>query len=189
MDLNEDLQCAADAVKRGKVILYPTDSVWGIGCDATDSDAVRRIYAIKRRSDSKAMLLLVDSLSTVRRYFPDVTPEAEALLLDESRPTTVILSGPVGIAPGLIASDGTVGVRVTREKYSCDLCRRAGVPLVSTSANISGEAAARCFAEISTAISDAVDYICEARRDDTAQGTPSRIVKFNPDKSITVIRP
>ena len=188
MDLNDDLLRASEAVRRGEVILYPTDTVWGIGCDATDSDAVGRVYAIKRRSDSKAMLLLVDSIDTVRRYFPDVTPEAEKLLMDGGRPTTVILSSPVGIAPGLMASDGSVGVRVTREEFSSALCRSAGVPLVSTSANISGEPTARCFAEISEEVKDAVDYICETRRNDCNQGVPSRIVKVNQDKTITVIR-
>lgn len=189
MDLNEDLLRAAEAVKCGKVILYPTDTVWGIGCDATDSDAVKRVYAIKRRADSKALLLLVDSIDTVRRYFPGVTTEAEAMLTDTERPTTVILPSPSGIAPELVAADGTVGVRVTREEYSCALCRAAGMPLVSTSANISGEPAAKCYGEISAEIKDAVDYICEARRDEPAGGVPSRIVKFNPDKTITVIRP
>lgn len=189
MDLNEDLQRASEAVMRGKVILYPTDTVWGIGCDATDSDAVSRVYAIKRRSDSKAMLLLVDSIDTVKRYFPLVTADAESLLLDIERPTTVILPGACGIAPGLIAADGSVGVRVTREKYSRELCRMAGVPLVSTSANISGEPTAKCFAEISTEIKDAADYVCEARRDDCSPGIPSRIIKLNTDNSITVIRP
>lgn len=189
MDWNDDLQCASGAVRGGKVILYPTDTVWGIGCDATDSDAVRRVYAIKRRSDSKAMLLLVDSVDTVRRYFPGLTDVAERLLLDGERPTTVILSGATGIAGELMAADGSVGVRVTRDRYSCELCLSAGVPLVSTSANISGEPAARYFDEISTEVKEAVDYICEARRDDKNPGTPSRIVKLNPDNSITVIRP
>lgn len=188
MDLNDDLLRASEAVRRGEVILYPTDTVWGIGCDATDSDAVGRVYAIKRRSDSKAMLVLVDSIDTVRRYFPGITVEAEKLLLDDSRPTTVILSSPVGIAPELMASDGSVGVRVTRETYSCSLCRQAGVPLVSTSANISGEPTAKCFADISDEVKNAVDYMCETRRDESAAGVPSRIVKINPDKTITVIR-
>ncbi len=188
MEANEDLLTACRVIKSGKVLLYPTDTVWGIGCDATDGDAVRRVYGIKRRPDSKAMLLLMDSIATVRRYFPALSDAAERLLLDE-RPTTVILSGSCGIAPELMAPDGTVGVRVTREPYSRELCRKAGVPVVSTSANISGEPAARMFGEISDEITNAVDYVCVSRRDDPVPGVPSRIVKLNNDGTITILRP
>lgn len=178
---------ACEALRAGKVILYPTDTVWGIGCDASDNDAVERIYKLKRRSDSKAMLLLADSVATVKCHFGVVTPEAEELLADE-RPTTVILGSPRGVAPALIASDGTVGVRVTREPYSRTLCERAGMLIVSTSANISGEPGARNFSEISDEIKDGVDYVCLSRRGEKTMGIPSRIVKLNADNTITIIR-
>lgn len=189
MDVNDDLQKACDTLLSGGIILYPTDTVWGIGCDATNPEAVAAVYRLKRRADSKALLLLADSLATVEKHFPELTPAAKKLLLDPARPTTVILPGARGIAPGLMAADSTVGVRITSEDFSRELCRRAGRLIVSTSANISGHPTASRFDEIEREIIDSVDYACMSRRDDCEKKTPSRIVKVNPDNSLTIIRP
>lgn len=186
--MTEDTLKAVDFLRHGKIILYPTDTVWGIGCDATDDDAVRRIYALKRRSDSKSMLVLVDSLEMLSRYVERVSPEVIDLIEKSDRPTTVILPGAKGLAPSLAASDGSVGFRVSRDSFSAEICRLLGKPLVSTSANISGMPAARNFREISQEVISGADYACVTRRDDETERMPSRIVKIEPDNTITAIR-
>lgn len=189
MTLVQDINEAVAVLKRGGVILYPTDTVWGIGCDATDSRAVGRVFEIKRRADSKALITLVADIADIGR-FTSVDPQTALRLTEETgRPTTVVYPGARGLAPELLAEDGSVGVRLTREDVSATLCREFGRPLVSTSANISGEPPAAVFSEISSEILDAVDYVMEARRDDCSRSLPSRIVKVNPDGEITVIRP
>ncbi|HRF67911.1 MAG TPA: L-threonylcarbamoyladenylate synthase [Muribaculum sp.] len=187
MSTEQDLQQACEAIKEGKVILYPTDTVWGIGCDATDRKAVRRVYEIKRRVDTKAMLVLTHSID-VAKMIASVSPEAESLLLASGRPTTVVLPDACGIAPELVADDGSVGVRITSEAFSSELCRLSGVPLVSTSANISGAPSAAAFDEIDDIIKNSVDYICVTRRDDSGGALPSRVVKVDVDNSIKVLR-
>jgi L-threonylcarbamoyladenylate synthase len=162
--------------------------VWGIGCDATNKEAVQRVFEIKHRPDSKAMLILTDSLDKVKRVSGELSSEAEALLLSTDRPTTVIVAGAHDLAPQLIAEDGSVGVRITSEAFSAELCRMAGVPIVSTSANISGEPGAPTYKDISQKIIDSVDYVCTTRRNDTTAAAPSRIVKIEADGSITCIR-
>lgn len=186
--MDEDLQLACEALKRGDVILYPTDTVWGIGCDATDKAAVERVYAIKRRSDSKALIVLVGSMSMLGDYVPCLPAKAVEYLSD-TRPTTVVLDGCKGLAPNLMADDGSVGVRVTSEPFSHSLCMMFGKPIVSTSANISGMPSAASFDEISDEIIKSVDYVCVTRRDDTSAHSPSRIVKITSEGSIQIIRP
>ncbi len=186
--MDNDTLKAVEFLQQGKIILYPTDTVWGIGCDATCDGAVRNIYSLKRRSDSKSMLVLVDSVEMLSRYVDELPEEVIELIEGASRPTTVILPGAKGLAPSLVASDGSVGFRVSRDEFSAGLCRELGAPVVSTSANISGEPSARNFKEISAEIKNSVDYVCATRRDDEGAGTPSRIVKLEPDKTITVIR-
>lgn len=189
MTLVQDINEAVAVLKRGGVILYPTDTVWGIGCDATNSEAVRRVFEIKRRADSKALITLVADISDIGLYSSVDADVAMAVIAESERPTTVVYPGGHGLAPELLADDGSVGMRLTGEEVSAGLCRAFGRPLVSTSANISGEPAAAVFAEISPEIITAVDYVMASRRDDSSRSLPSRVVKINPDGEVTVIRP
>ena len=175
-------------MERGGVILYPTDTVWGIGCDATNEEAVRRVYDIKHRADSKAMLVLVDSEAKVEFYVREVPPVAWDLIELSTRPLTIIYDGARNLAPNLLAEDGSVGIRVTNEPFSKQLCMRFKRAIVSTSANISGQPSPHNFAEVSDEIKAAVDYIVEARRDETKEAVPSSIIKLESDGSIKIIR-
>lgn len=143
MTREEDIRKAVEVLRKGGVILYPTDTVWGIGCDATNAEAVKRVYEIKQRDDSKALICLVDSDARLQRYVRNV-PEVAWQLIDslkesDCRPTTLILDGAINLAPNLIADDGSIGMRITQEPFSKELCYRFQKALVSTSANISGE--------------------------------------------------
>lgn len=190
MDIDSEILTILPILREGGIILYPTDTVWGIGCDASCSGAVRRIFALKRRADSKAMLSLVGS----RRMLSDVAGDdaldvLDSVASDPSRPTTVIFPGCRGLAPELIAPDGTAALRLTRETFSSRLCEAFGAPIVSTSANISGQPAAPTFASIAPEIIEGVDYVVSYRRDDTSPSLPSRIVMAMPDKTVKIIRP
>ena len=139
MTREEDIRQAVETMRKGGVILYPTDTVWGIGCDATNAEAVARIYKIKQRDDSKAMICLVDSDARLQRYVRNVPNVAWELLDCVDKPTTVILDGAVNLASNLIADDGSIALRITDEPFSKELCYRFQKAVVSTSANISGE--------------------------------------------------
>ncbi len=184
----EAIQKAVDVMREGGVILYPTDTVWGIGCDATCSEAVRRIYEIKRREDSKSMLCLTDAIGRVDYYFERVPEIAWDLWEVADKPLTLILPRARNVAPELVAADGTMGMRITREAVSNALCARLKHPVVSTSANISGEPTARCFADISDEIKRAVDYIVPLRQEETKNPAPSGIIKVDDGGVIKVIR-
>ena len=184
-----DFDRAVASLRSGGVVLYPTDTVWGIGCDATCQAAVERIFAIKRRADSKAMLSLVDSVEMLSRYVAPGAVEAAMKVIDRSRPTTVIYPDVKGLAPGLVAPDGTAGFRICGAEFAARLCRALGAPIVSTSANISGQQAPARFGDISPEIIDAMDYVAEYGRSEDCLTPPSRIVKLNSDNSITVLRP
>ena len=158
-DMNEDIRRACEVMARGGVILYPTDTVWGIGCDATNPEAVQRVYDIKRRADSKAMLVLVDSEAKVDFYVRDVPPVAWDLIELADKPLTIIYDGARNLAPNLLAEDGSVGIRVTNEPFSKQLCFRFKKAIVSTSANVSGQPAAAVYADIADEIREAVDYV------------------------------
>ena len=164
----EEIKRACDVMHRGGVILYPTDTVWGIGCDATNEEAVRRVYEIKHRADSKAMLVLVDSDVKVQSYIREVPPVAWDLIELSEKPLTIIYDGARNLAPNLLGEDGSVGIRVTREEFSKQLCYRFRKPVVSTSANVSGQPSPRSFAEISDEIKQAVDYIVGFSQDEPA---------------------
>ena len=179
---------ALKVLNRGGVILYPTDTVWGLGCDATNSEAVKRIFEIKRRSDSKAMLSLVDAVGRVDYYFSRVPEIAWDLWEVADKPLTLILPRARNVAPELIADDGTMGMRITNEPVSHTICAHLKRPLVSTSANISGQPTARCFADISDEIKQAVDYIVPLRQDETANPAPSGIIKVGDGGEVQVIR-
>lgn len=189
MTREEDIKNAVDVLRRGGIILYPTDTVWGIGCDATNADAVKRIYEIKRRDDSKAMICLVDSDNRLQRYVRNVPEVAWDIFELATKPTTIILDGAVNLAPNLIAEDGSIAMRVTKEEFSNQLCYRFQKALVSTSANISGEPAAQNYRDIAPEILDAVDYVCWTRRQEHLPHTPSSIIKLSPSGDVKIIRP
>ena len=167
MNKEEDIRQAVEVMRRGGVILYPTDTIWGIGCDATNEEAVRRVYDIKKRDDSKALICLVDSDHRLQRYVSDV---------------------PKNLAPNLLAEDGSVGIRVTREEFSRQLCYRFQKAVVSTSANVSGEPSPACFDDISDEIKNAVDYIVQSRRKEKTKAVPSSIIKLGSDGEVAIIR-
>ena len=160
----DDVKAAVDTLRRGGVLVYPTDTIWGIGCDATNAEAVKKAYEIKRRDDSKALICLVDSDTRLQRYVRDVPNVAWDLMELATKPTTVILDNAVNLAPNLIAEDGSIAMRITREEFSKELCFRMQKPIVSTSANISGEPAAQNYCDISEDLLSAVDYVCWTRR-------------------------
>ena len=188
MTQQEDIQKAVEVMRKGGIILYPTDTVWGIGCDATNSEAVAKIYKIKHRDDSKALVCLVDSDARLQKYVRNV-PEAAWQLIDAVvKPTTLILDGAVNLAPNLIAEDGSIGIRITNEPFSKELCYRFQKAIVSTSVNISGEPAAQNFCDISEELLSAVDYVCFSRRQEHKPHQPSTIIKIGMTGEINIIR-
>lgn len=190
MTQEEDIKNAVECMRKGGVILYPTDTVWGIGCDATNPEAVAKVYQIKQRDDSKALICLVDSADRMARYFRNV-PEVAWQFIDVAmpvKPTTVILDDATGVAYNLVAEDGTLAMRVTYEPFSKQLCYRFQKPVVSTSANISGEPAAQNYCDIDPKLLEQVDYVCWSRRQEHKPHTPSSIVKLSKNGEVKVIR-
>lgn len=188
MNIQDDVKKAVEVMRKGGVILYPTDTVWGIGCDATNADAVAKVYKIKHRDDSKALICLVDSDVRMQKYVRNVPEVAWDLLELSDTPTTVILDNAVNLAPNLIAEDGSIAMRITRETFSKELCYRFQKPIVSTSANISGEPAAQNYCDISEELLKAVDYVCWTRRQEHKPHTPSKIIKLAQNGEVKIIR-
>ena len=186
--MEKDIKKTCDILSKGGVILYPTDTIWGIGCDATNPDAVKRVYEIKQRTDSKSMLVLMDSTAKLDFYVSDWPDIALDLIEVSDKPITVIYSGAKNLAPNLIAEDGSIGIRITQEKFSKELCRRFKKPIVSTSANISGKTSPANFSEISSEVIDAVDYVVNYRQDDLTPSKPSSIIKLDKGGIIKIIR-
>lgn len=185
----EDLAQAVETLRRGGLILYPTDTVWGIGCDATNEEAVRRIYELKQRADSKSMLVLIDetySLESLVGTVPDVAYDMMELAV---RPITIIYQGATGVAPSLLGEGNSLGIRQSRERFSAALCRRLRRPIVSTSANISGEPTPLFYEGISEEIRAGVDYIVRYRQEDKRPSAPSQIIMLGPSGQVKVIRP
>ena len=192
MTREEDIRKAVEVMRQGGVILYPTDTVWGIGCDATNAEAVKRVYEIKQRDDSKALICLVDSDARLQRYIRNV-PDVAWQLIDslqdsDAKPTTLILDGAINLAENLIADDGSIGLRITNEPFSKELCYRFQKAIVSTSANISGEPAAQNYCDIDPRILEAVDYVCWSRRQEHKPHTPSSIIRLKENGEVTIIR-
>lgn len=188
MEIREEINKACQVLNKGGVILYPTDTVWGLGCDATNAEAVKRVYEIKHRSDSKAMLVLVDSAVKVDFYVKDVPEVAWDLIELTTKPLTIIYDGARNLAPNLLAEDGSVGIRVTHEEFSKQLCFRFRKAIVSTSANVSGEKAPANFSEISEEIKSQVDYIVDYRQNDLSRPKPSGIIKLGRQGEVKIIR-
>lgn len=183
-----DIKQAVEVLRQGGVILYPTDTIWGIGCDATSESAVQKVYDIKKRLDSKALLVLVDSAAKLQGYVDEVPDIAWDLIELSDKPLTIIYSGAKNLAKNLVASDGTVGIRVTNERFSKRLCEVFRKPIVSTSANVSGSLSPSCFQEISQDILSTVDYVVQFRQDDKSKAVPSSIIKLGVSGEIKIIR-
>lgn len=175
-------------MREGGLILYPTDTIWGIGCDATNEDAVKKVFQLKQRADHKAMLVLVDSFAKIDRYVDEVPAIAGDLVELASHPLTIIYSGAKNLAPSLVGEDGSVGIRVTEEAFSHKLCAYFRKPVVSTSANISGQPSPALFDEIAQEVKEGVDYVVTYRRDDTQKAKPSGIIKLGRGGEVKVIR-
>ena len=184
----DDIRQAVEVMNRGGVILYPTDTIWGIGCDATSEEAVRKVYEIKRRSDAKALITLIDSEAKLQFYVPDVPDVAWDLIELSEKPLTIIYDHARNLAPNLLAEDGSAGIRLTREEFSRNLCMRMKRAIVSTSANVSGEPSPRSFSAISPDVLQAVDYVCTSRREESTNPPASSIIKLGAGGLIKVIR-
>ena len=187
-EYRDDIRQAIEVMNKGGVILYPTDTIWGIGCDATNEAAVRRVFEIKKRADAKALITLVDSEAKLEFYVNDIPEVAWDLIEVAERPLTIIFDHARNLAPNLLAEDGSAGIRITKEEFSKNLCMRMKRAIVSTSANISGEPSPKCFADISPEILQAVDYVCTSRRNETHNPPASNIIKLGSGGEVKVIR-
>ncbi|MGC9343466.1 MAG: L-threonylcarbamoyladenylate synthase [Bacteroidales bacterium] len=187
-DFKEDINNALNVLRKGGIILYPTDSIWGIGCDATNEKAVSNIYDLKKRSDFKSMLVLLDSENRLNYYVKEVPEIAWELIELTDKPLTIIYPGARNLAENLIAIDGSIGIRITREEFSSELIRRFGKPLVATSANVSEKKAPSRFSDIEEKILDGVDYVVNYRQNDIQPLQPSGIIRIGLKGEVEVLR-
>lgn len=186
-DINTEIQNAYEVIKNGGIILYPTDTVWGIGCDATNPDAVAKIYQLKQREETKSMIVLMNGEKMMYNVFKDI-PEVAWQIIDLSeKPTTIILDEPRNVAANLIASDKTLGIRLVKEPFCFKLMEKMKRPLVSTSANISRQSTPIAFKDISQEIIKGVDYVVNLHQDKIS-GKPSTIIKLTSDAQVKIIR-
>ena len=186
--MHEEIKKVVDVLRSGGVILYPTDTVWGLGCDATNPEAVKRIFEIKKRADAKAMLVLVDSAARIQSYVDEVPEMGWDLVELSEKPLTIIYPNAKNLAPNLIAEDKSIGIRVSHEAFSKTLCEKFRKPIVSTSANVSGEPTPDNFNQISNEIKAAVDYVVDFRQKETIIPKPSSIIKLGKGNLIQIIR-
>lgn len=188
-----DLDTCLQVLRKGGIILYPTDTIWGIGCDACCSEAVNRIFKLKNRADSKALITLVGSEGQLERTVAEVPEVAWQLIEFSSKPLTIVYdeaNPSARLASELLADDGSLGVRLCTDEFCAELCKRLGHPIVSTSANISGEPAPDCFAAINPVISEGVDYVCQARRDEQpGTSAASTVMRLSSGGLFKVLRP
>ena len=187
--MEDDIKKACEIMEKGGIILYPTDTIWGIGCDATNEDAVKRVYEIKKRIDSKALIVLVDKPVKVEFYVREVPEIAWDLIDVADKPLTIVYPNARNLATNVLADDGSVGIRITQETFSRKLCKRFRKAIVSTSANISGQPAPTNFNEISDEIKQAVDYVVTYRQDDPYQPSPSSVIWIGEGGVIKILRP
>jgi L-threonylcarbamoyladenylate synthase len=186
--VKEDFKKALEVLRSGGVILYPTDTVWGLGCDATDMNAVEKLYRIKKRDRDRSMLILVDHPNRIERYVENMPEIAWNIIELSHKPLTIIFPGAMYLAENLVASDGSIGIRVVGDEFCRELISRLKKPLVSTSANKSGQPAPASFTDIDSVIIDSVDYVVQWRQDETRKTSPSGIIKLGPKGEIKVIR-
>ena len=186
--MDADITQCLKVLSDGGLILYPTDTVWGIGCDATNAEAVKRVYQLKQRDDSKALIVLIDSADHLDHYVVDVPVIARELIDVAVKPLTIIYEGAYNLAPNVLGDEDSVGIRIPNDEFCHQLCQRYGKPIVSTSANVSGEPTAKTFKDIAPAIVHGVDYAVEYRRGDATAHQPSNIILLARDGTFKIIR-
>lgn len=188
IDFENDVTASLEALRAGGLILYPTDTIWGIGCDATDEAAVKKVFDLKQRPEAKSLVILLAEVRDLLKYVAHPSPDISDMIAGFDRPTTVIYEGALDLAPNVINSDGTVAIRIVRDTFCRHLIKRLRKPLVSTSANISGQPSPASFRDVDAAIKEGVDYVVNYRQEDTTPAKPSRIIKLLKDGSVQVIR-
>jgi L-threonylcarbamoyladenylate synthase len=188
MENNEDIAQALKVLRDGGVILYPTDTIWGLGCDPTNDDAVRRIFSIKSRTDSKSLIILVSSESMLERYVKDVPEAARNIIEVSDKPITIIYPGAKNLSQSVVSADGSVGIRICQDEFCRSLIERFRKPIVSTSANISGETFPENFTQINKKIIESVDYVVHHKRDYRQKKSPSPVIKIESNGTIKIIR-
>jgi L-threonylcarbamoyladenylate synthase len=186
MSFEKDIELCLQALRGGGIILYPTDTVWGIGCDATNEKAVERIYKLKKRTDSKALIVLVAEQRDVLQYVANPDSRVFDYLESVTKPTTVIYKGAIGLAENVVAKDGSIAMRICQDDFCRNLIKRLRKPLVSTSANISGKAVATTFDEIGIEVKIGVDYIVTHRQDEKEPAAPSALIKWEKGQPIII---
>jgi L-threonylcarbamoyladenylate synthase len=189
MGFSGDIEQCISVLQNGGLLLYPTDTIWGIGCDATNPVAVDKIYRLKNRPDNKSMIVLLANEKDLLTYVTQPDLRIFDYILGVSKPTTVIYEGAVGLADNLIGADGTVAIRLVNDDFCKTLLRRFRKPIVSTSANVSGYPPPICFADVDAIIKNGVDYVVQHRQEDNTPAMPSSIVKWNKDGSLSILRP
>lgn len=184
----DDVKKAVVSINNGGVILYPTDTIWGLGCDALNEAVIEKVFDIKKRSKDKSLLILLAEARDILQYVASPHPDIIDIINSFETPTTVIYDGALGFPDDVVHEDGSIGIRVTTDPFCKALIKRLGKPLISTSANVSGAPSPQTFAEVSDDIKNNVDYVVQYRQDDTTKAQPSRIVKINDDGSLNIIR-
>lgn len=187
-DFAHEVDAALEALRSGQVILYPTDTIWGLGCDATDAAAVKKIYRIKQRDDSKSLIILVADERDVLHYVSAPDLAVFDFVAQQKRPTTILFNGAVNLPDALVAEDGSIAIRMVQDPFCRHLIRRLRKPLVSTSANISGQPSPRFFNEVSEAVKAAVDYTVNWRQSDRTPAEPSQIIRWQGEGQVEYIR-
>ena len=185
---SSDISRALDTLRGGGLILYPTDTIWGIGCDATNPEAVDRVFQLKGRNEGKSLIILLDSDSKLHSYVPEVPEVAYQLIEYTDRPLTIVYSGGKNLAPNLLAGDGSIGIRIVDHPFCSPLLHRFRKPIVSTSANLSGQPAPSNFKDIAGEIVDGVDYVASYGQDDLAQGRASIVMKLEAGGKFSFVR-
>jgi L-threonylcarbamoyladenylate synthase len=188
-DFDDDIEQCLSVLRNGGIILYPTDTVWGIGCDATDEKAVERIFHLKNRPDDKAMIILVADETDVLKHVANTDLRVFDYVKQMQRPVTVVYDGAIGLADNLVGTDGSVAIRITNDPFCKHLVKRFRKPIVSTSANVSGQPAPKYFSEIRDEIKSGVDFVVRYRQGDNNIASPSMVIKWNKDASVTILRP
>jgi L-threonylcarbamoyladenylate synthase len=189
LSLENDIESCIAELEKGGLILYPTDTIWGIGCDATNEKAVNKLYKLKKRSDEKSMIILLADEKEILKYVTQPDPKIFDYIKGIHKPTTFIYEGGTGLAKNIIQKDGSIAIRITEDPFCKKLIDRFGKPIVSTSANVSGYPPPALFPDIDVIIKNGVDYIVQHRQDDLTAAVPSAVVKWNADGSLSIIRP
>lgn len=186
---NAEVEKAVTVLKSGGVMLYPTDTIWGLGCDATNEAAVEKIYTIKSRPETKSLIILIAEVRDLLHYVAAPDPAVSGYLEQQTKPTTIVFENAIGLAPNVVAADGSVAIRIVNDDFCRHFIKRLRKPVVSTSANESGKPAPQTFSGILPFVKKAVDHIVQWRQNETVPAKPSRLVKWNNDGTVTVLRP